>query len=205
MASVFLICELIILFVALPLLYFFDWIPINKINPLLLLFGYCVGVLIFNGQFRREDFKINADWRWLLPRFITVVGIFITGLAVFFPELLFSNLKDNPKFWTIVIITYPLVSVFPQEVIFRKFFFFRYEKLFKQPQILFVVNVILFSFAHIWFMNWVALFLTLLGGIIFAGTYLKSRSLSVVAIEHALYGVLIFAVGLGNYFYRILT
>ena len=99
--------ELIILFIILPLLYFFDWIPVNQIIPLILLFGYCVGVLSYNRQFKKEEFKMNADWEFLLLRFFIVVVVFTAMLALFAPHLLFSNLNDHPKFWTIVIITYP--------------------------------------------------------------------------------------------------
>jgi len=40
------------------------------------------------------------------------------------------------------------------------------------------------------------------GGWLFGGTYRRSRSLGLVCLEHALYGDLIFTVGLGQYFFH---
>ena len=65
-----------------------------------------------------------------------------------------------------------------------------------------MVNIFLFSFAHIYFANWTILLFTLIGGAIFAHTYLRTRSLLVVTIEHTMYGVLILSSGLSNQFYK---
>ncbi len=40
------------------------------------------------------------------------------------------------------------------------------------------------------------------GGWLFADTYRQSRSLWLVCLEHALYGDLIFTIGLGTFFYH---
>ena len=58
---------------------------------------------------------------------------------------------------------------------------------------------ILFS-AHS-FINWVAPVLGLFGGIIFARTYKKTKSLLMVSIEHSLYGNALFVLGLGWFFW----
>jgi membrane protease YdiL (CAAX protease family) len=44
--------------------------------------------------------------------------------------------------------------------------------------------------------------MTLVGGLLFAHTYWKTRSLLVSAIEHALYGCLLYTIGLGRFFYH---
>jgi hypothetical protein len=43
--------------------------------------------------------------------------------------------------------------------------------------------------------------LTFFGGYLFAYTYAKTRSLLLVSIEHALYGCLLYTIGLGRFFY----
>ncbi len=64
------------------------------------------------------------------------------------------------------------------------------------------MNVILFAFAHIYFANWTILIFTLIGGTIFALTYLKTKSLLVVTIEHTLFGMLVLSSGLSEQFYK---
>jgi len=64
-----------------------------------------------------------------------------------------------------------------------------------------VTNAVLFAFAHILFRNWVAVIGSFVAGLLWATTYLKSRSLLVVSIEHALYGNFVFTLGIGYYFY----
>jgi uncharacterized protein len=96
----------------------------------------------------------------------------------------------------LVIVLYPLLSVIPQELIFRKFFFFRYGMFFT-PYVLIVLNALVFSFVHLVFKNYIALVLTFVGGILFITTYIKTKSFSLVCIEHALYGDLLFTIGLG--------
>lgn len=49
--------------------------------------------------------------------------------------------------------------------------------------------------------NWLAVAMTMAGGGLFAWRYDRSRSLAAVWVEHALWGCLIFTIGLGRYFY----
>ena len=64
-----------------------------------------------------------------------------------------------------------------------------------------IASGLLFAFSHVVFRNWPAMALTLIGGVLFATTYRRTRSLLVCLVEHALYGLLIFTVGLGRYLY----
>ena len=58
---------------------------------------------------------------------------------------------------------------------------------------------------HIVFMNPVAVLLSLVGGFLFSATYSKTKSLLWVSVEHSLYGMLIFTLGLGKFFYGATT
>jgi uncharacterized protein len=117
------------------------------------------------------------------------------------PELLFGFVREKPLFWLIVMVMYPLISVVPQEIIFRRYMFDRYKTAFS-PRVLVLVSGVGFGFAHIVFGNWVAPVLCVIGGIMFAQTYARTRSLALVSLEHALYGDFIFTLGLGRYFYH---
>ena len=100
--------------------------------------------------------------------------------------------------WFMVSIMYSVVSVYPQEFLYRSFFFSRYGLLFKNPYLLIAVNALLFSFAHILFKNLFVLIITLIGGLIFAITFFRTKSLLLTSIEHALYGSWLFTVGMGE-------
>lgn len=117
------------------------------------------------------------------------------------PELLLGFVREKPGFWALVMLLYPLISVVPQEIIFRRYVFARYAALFT-PRVLLLVSGVGFGFAHVVFGNWVAPLLCVIGGIMFAQTYARSRSLALVSLEHALYGDFVFTLGLGRYFYH---
>jgi membrane protease YdiL (CAAX protease family) len=52
------------------------------------------------------------------------------------------------------------------------------------------------------FLNPLAVLLTIPGGFLLSKTYGRTKSLLVTGIEHAIYGNLVFTVGLGFYFYK---
>ena len=192
--------EFTLLFIILPLLYFFDVIPFHKVIPLVALFVYCLVILITAKRISRDKFTLTAEWKPILLRFVIIIGITLFFIW-FFADSLWADLGANKKL-LVAIIIYPVLSAFPQELIFREFFYYRYATIFRNPSVLLVVNVVLFSFAHLYFMSWVVLLFTLVGGLIFSITYLKTRSLLVVTIEHTIYGSVILASGLGEQFYK---
>jgi membrane protease YdiL (CAAX protease family) len=97
---------------------------------------------------------------------------------------------------------YPLVSVYPQELLYRAFFFHRYQPLFGSGWIMLLASACAFGFVHILFANWLAVGLCFVGGLLFAFTYQKSGSLLLTCIDHALFGNFIFTIGLGQFFYH---
>jgi len=108
--------------------------------------------------------------------------------------------RQHPALWLAIMLLYPLLSVWPQEVIFRQFFFARYQKIFGGTGLV-PASALAFGFAHIIFLNWVAVAMTVAGGAIFAADYARYRRLGLACLEHSLYGCLIFTIGLGRYFY----
>jgi len=101
-----------------------------------------------------------------------------------------------------VMVLYPVLSVYPQAIIYRAFFFARYRPLFPNTALLIAMSAVAFSFAHIIFRNPIALTFTLVGGALFAWRYAETGSLFSSSVEHALYGCWMFTIGLGQYFYK---
>jgi membrane protease YdiL (CAAX protease family) len=197
----FLFFELVTLFVIFPLLYFFQLIPLHKIIPLVILFAYCVTILVLQRDENPQRFKSKANWKVIVIRFILISVLILLWIKYFSSQPLFTDLMANKQL-LFMTLGYPFASAFPQEVIFREFFFQRYKPLFKKNINLIVINIILFAFAHIYFANWTIILFTLAGGLIFATTYLKTKSLLVVTIEHTLFGLFILSSGLSAQFYK---
>ena len=135
--------------------------------------------------------------RWLIS---SIALYFFTDIL--FPEKLFIIQKSDQKDLLYkILLLYPILSAFPQEFIFCKFFFKRYLSLFNSEKKLVIMSSIIFCFAHIFVINWVAPLLGYIGGLIFANTYRKTQSLFIVTLEHALYGNTLFFLGLGWFFW----
>jgi uncharacterized protein len=132
-----------------------------------------------------------------------VAAVLMTaGVALFDRSHLFDLPRQQPWLWLAVAVFYPLFSVYPQEVLFRAFLLHRYAPVFGTGRVAAAVSAAAFGFAHLIFGNPVSVLFTLAGGWIFARRYQRTRSLLTVSIEHALYGVLIFTIGLGRLFYH---
>jgi len=130
---------------------------------------------------------------------LSTLGIIFLA-KIIAPERLFSFPFQRPGFWLLVMVLYPFLSALPQELIFRSFFFRRYAPIFKEDWMMVTVSAALFGFIHVVFHNPISPLLSLLCGFFIAGSYLIHRSLKIAAIEHALYGDMVFTVGLGFYF-----
>jgi len=194
--------EFVLLYVAAPLGIALGMLPKTMIMPSLwAVFLYVLVILKIEGA---PPFR----WGFDTPRFAAVVGRFVPALGTLAlltwwccPERLFDLAASDPLLLMVVLIAYPLFSVIPQEIVFRHFFFYRYETLLNQ-KVLLLANAVLFAYVHVAFGNLLAVALTFIGGVLFALTYDKSRSLLLVSIEHALYGSAIFTLGLGAFFYH---
>lgn len=123
------------------------------------------------------------------------------GLAA--PKMLFSLIKTAPALWLLVMIFYPVLSVYPQELLYRAYFFHRFKPLFGERTGMILASAMLFGFVHIIFGSWISIALTAAGGVLFGMTYRKSGSLLLACLEHALFGDFIFTIGIGRYFYHL--
>jgi len=114
--------------------------------------------------------------------------------------LLFSLIKRSPVLWAAIMVLYPVISVYPQELLFRTYFFHRYEALFGSRLRMIAASAVAFGFVHIVFGNWISVALCTIGGVLFATTYEETGSLVLTCMEHAVFGNFIFTIGLGKFF-----
>lgn len=193
--------ELFILFVLLPVSLILPFYILLKV--VVVLFGF-IYILIVMLRVEKVSFKINKglDWKLFWKRiFLLFIGVsLITTSYVCFIDSskLFCVPLHKPLLWVVILLVYTFLSVWPQELIYRTFFFARCERLFYNKKLLIFINAIIFSLAHIFFKNMLVLILTFVGGILFGYTYLRTRSTLMASIEHAIYGNWLFTVGMGE-------
>lgn len=204
----YLTAEFTALYIGLPAIFYFDLVPVQKLVALLVITLICVLVLWFD---RLHDFSRlfhipEDDERSILKELArkgggVALGVLLLVLYVE-PSGLFAFPRQDPVVWMVVMLLYPLLSALPQELIYRAFFFRRYGSLFQNEKIVGYASAIAFSFLHIVYDNGWAIGLSLLGGLLLAHTWRRTRSLFWVSVEHALYGCIVFTVGMGRYFYE---
>lgn len=203
MARIF---EFAVLFFAIPTAFTLLRPKIPAIPALWILMSYCLVVLLRDPSFNRELlWNAGAFPKYALPIFaLYALGVLVISSAVlrFAPGLWLNFPRENPVFWGLVMVLYPILSVYPQGIIYRAFLFERYRGLFGPDWVLILASAAAFAYVHIIFRNPIAIGLTFVGGLIFATRYLQSESLFVSSLEHALYGCLMFTVGLGRSFYH---
>lgn len=201
------IIECVVLFFLLPpALYFARHHLAFRLLPLVVVAAAgCAVYLVRSGALDRRSLWDAADFRTYLPGVLTVFvvgGLLVAGVsAVFYSTHFFTLPWQTPGTWSVVMLLYPFLAALPQEIIFRAFFFARYGDLFSTPVALVVVNGLSFGLAHLLYGNWTALILSTLGGWLFAYRYHRTRSLCIVALEHGLWGDLLFTLGIGWYLY----
>jgi len=164
-------------------------------------FVYIIFVLL---KVEGSRFKINHHLNWKQfwrQTFVKLIGIaIITTLYMLFTDRgnLFVVLINKPLMWLMLLFIYSFFSVYPQELIYRTFYFRRYKALFSNQKLFIFVNAVVFSLAHIFFKNTLVIVLTFFGGLLFAFTFNKTKSTLLVSIEHAIYGCWLFTVGMGS-------
>jgi len=203
-----LLVEFVFLFVAIPAAFFVmqrmgAFPPL--IPTLLIAFLGCLLMLLADRRFNRRNL-----WRLrrLAPETPRIVFLFLAGAIVmagavmlFWPDRLLSLPLRNTRLWAIIMIAYPVFSVYPQELVYRAFLFHRYRPLFRSRAALILASAGAFGLMHIVFQHWLSVLLTFAGGLLFAWTYARTRSTLASTVEHALYGCFVFTIGMGSFFY----
>lgn len=161
---------------------------------------------------KHSVYSIAQDWKGrtltktvikeILKRFSVLAIPLLAFTWWYAPEKLFAFPLNNFSTWLLVMFAYPVLSVVPQELIFRSFFLRRYATIFPSEKYLWLASALCFGWAHVVIQTWISVVFSAIGGWIFTTTYARTRSLAAACFEHALYGCYIFTIGLGWYFYH---
>ena len=197
--------EFLLLFFGIPL-----WIYLDKdfIHPSIIILP--VLVFIFLLLRRSTDFQWKELWHWNISSSMLVKhGLILLGCSLltlgyvwfFEPGNLFNLPRANPWIFVAMCFFYPVFSAFGQEIIYRTFLYRRYKKLLPKDWHFVLASGITFSFMHVVYYDPVSMLLTLIGGLYFARVYQLSRSVLFTSVLHGLYGIMIFGLGMGQYFW----
>lgn len=198
----FLILEFIVFYVFIPFIvnkYFEGW---YKIIPLVLIAGTFLLLLITDPEFDNRVFtRFRKDYAGKSAVRILIISLLLIWFTWWiYPNLFLSfPLKNFPNY-LITFFLYPVASVFPQEIIYRVYFFHRYESLIPEKYLLMLSNAVIFGLTHFIYANWVAPIATFLVSWVFIYNYYQTKSWLNVSLEHYLYGILMFTIGFGYFF-----
>ena len=193
--------EFFIIFICVPISFVLNYPAIIKLLIGGTGFLYIIFVLL---RIEKKKFTVAKGLNWKKfwkQTMIKLAGIIILTTIyvwVFDKSSLFTVLYNKPALWISILFFYSLFSVYPQELIYRTFFFHRYDTIFKSKGLLIFINAIVFCLGHLFFKNTLVLALTFLGGLLFALTFYKTKSTLLVSIEHAIFGCWLFTVGMGS-------
>ena len=198
--------EFLLLFVALPLLFAGGVLRLPLLPTLWLIALGCLVTLLLDRRFDRRRLWNASSLRRRVARaalpFLLAAPLLTLLVLAFEPERLFQFVRQRPLVWAIVMVLYPVLSVYPQGIVYRAFIFHRYRELFPSRAARIGASAIAFALVHVVFRNPIAPPLSLVGGVLFAWTYDRTRSSLVATIQHALFGCYVFTVGWGWYFYH---
>ena len=193
--------ELGVLFVALPILLSTPLNVFLKVAGALCALVYVGFLMRSYGLFNKVSLLSlgkMSGWKTILLRFIVFAVLSAMLVSYFLPEKLFVMPLEYTAMWLAISLFYSVVSVYPQEIIYRQFFYARYRNLIANEHGFVLLNAVLFCLAHLMFWNSLVLALTFAGGVLFSYTYSKSRSVMFTSIEHSLYGLWLFTIGAGE-------
>ena len=198
--------EYVLLFYGVTGLYIAADLPGGPI-PVLVLAASVTGVHLWRTPgFDRASLWRPGELRAELPGVLALWAAVSAGcvavVALFDPAHLFDMPRQEPWLWAAIVVFYPLLSVYPQELVYRAFLQHRYAPVFGEGRLAAAAGAVAFGFAHLLFGNVPAVAATVVGGWLFARRFQRTRSLLVVSVEHALYGITIFTVGAGRFFYH---
>ncbi|WAC02681.1 CPBP family intramembrane metalloprotease [Lacinutrix neustonica] len=193
--------EFFIFFILIPISFVLSFPVWIKMGLSITGFIYVIYVLL---KIEKNKFKIKEDLHWKLffkattIKFIIIAIITTVFVYLLEPSNLFKVLVNKPLLWLVLLVVYSVFSVYPQELIYRTFYFQRYESLFKNKNVFIFLNATVFCLAHLFFRNVLVIIITFFGGLLFAFTFNKTKSTLLVTIEHAVYGCWLFTVGMGE-------
>lgn len=202
---IYLVIEFMVLFFGVPILIYLDQ---EFIRPSIFILP--VLVFIFLILRRNPDFTWKELITWSIPRetihgsilIILIAAVLLLGYVyVFERENLFNLPRANIWIFLAMCIFYPVFSAYGQEIIYRTFLSRRYSSIFPKRWHFVLASALSFSFLHIVYYDPVSMILTFIGGLYFSWMYWSTRSVLYSSVLHGVFGMMVFGVGLGQYFW----
>ncbi len=206
--------EMILLFGVLPFVLMIMRSNGIRVPPLPLLWlaaAICMGLMSrrkkrsIAGVATHDEGRVTKAGRADIIESILMVTLCSGLLLALFPMItsspMFQFPRERPIVWLVVLCLYPVLSVIPQGIIFRRWFVSRYEGVLGSRGTMIFIGALCFGCSHVLFGNIVAPLITAIGGALFMRTYLKSGSGWVADIEHAVLGNVAFTIGYGQWLY----
>lgn len=198
--------EYALLFVVLPVLWAVGRPALPLLPTLWVLALACLLFLLADPVFdRRVLWNAERAGRRLaraaLP-FLLLAPLLALGVLLLDPGRLFAFVRQRPLLWALVMLLYPVLSAYPQGLVYRVFVFHRYRGLFPGRGAMILASAAAFALVHLIFHNALAPPLSFVGGLLFASTYDRTRSSLAATFQHALFGCFVFTIGWGWYFYH---
>lgn len=196
------VSEFVLFYVFLPFAsvnYLDGWF---KILPLIFMAALFLFLLLKDPKFDRSILT-GFDRNYLgksIARMILITVLLIGFTWWIYPDLFFMYPVENFNSYVLTFFLYPIASVFPQEIIYRVYYFHRYKSLIPEKYLLMLSNAFIFGLTHFIYANWVAPIATFLAGWIFIYNYYQTKSLLNVSLEHYFYGLIMFTIGFGYFF-----
>lgn len=197
--------EFAALFIGVPMLML-ETFGLYPLFPVILaLAGVAALLLHFTPHWRWRNLwrgPVLGEWRIILGFALATTLVCLAVIFALAPQRFLDLPQNRTGLWLVILVLYPLLSAFPQEIIFRSLFFERYGGLFPGPWAAILVNGAAFGFGHLFFGNWVTIVMTGCGGAIMGWAYMRHRSLGLAWALHSLAGQILFTIGLGIFFYH---
>jgi membrane protease YdiL (CAAX protease family) len=152
--------------------------------------------------------KSLREWGVTLPRkkdmysaALTFPALVLVGLTFSFVSPYFDDIPAGPKFlppgsaaaWVVLIVSCT-ISAYLEESYFRFYLLSKREEMGLGPHRAVLVSTLLFALCHVYEGPWGFLNSTL-SGVILAVVFLRFRSLHGIAAAHAMYNILVYALG----------
>jgi membrane protease YdiL (CAAX protease family) len=146
---------------------------------------------------------VLREWRLILGYAGLSAAVCILFVLLLLPGRLLDLPLERTFLWLVIVTAYPILSAFPQELIYRSLFFERYGGLFPSTAAAVAANGAAFGLGHLFFMHPVTIGMTALGGAVIGWAYLaRGRSLMLAWVLHSLAGQIIFTSGIGVFFFH---
>ena len=175
--------------------FFFIFIILFQLQSFVIVI-LLVASLTISLRFKNDIIEIILPKKKHFLYFIFFDIFLIISMIILFGDDFFLKDLDLTKYYftSVLLLSYLLFSVIPQEIIFRFLFFYKYKDYFNKFEIL-LLNSLVFSFCHLIYFDIYILLFSFFGNLLFTFNYMKNKSLLVVIVEHFLLGQTLIILG----------